>query len=122
MRRWTMIGVSVLVILAGVGIGVGAYNAGLHEGLQRTGEATEIVRYVGPGWGGGFPFGLLLFPLFIFGIFALFRGAMWRRHGDWHGHGPGGPGGPGPWGRAEEWHRHQHEQGGQPTSAGGEPA
>jgi hypothetical protein len=121
MRRWYGIGVALLVILGGIAIGVGAYNAGIHEGLERSGDAAEVVRYVGPGF--GFPFGLVLFPLFFFGIFALMRGAFWRRGWDGHGHGPSGPG---PWGKGgppafEEWHRRQHERSPEQTSAGGEP-
>ena len=45
------------------------------------------------GWG-FFPFGFLLFPLFLFGFIFLMRGLFWGRR--WGG--PGGPGGvrPGP--------------------------
>jgi hypothetical protein len=106
MRRGMWIGVLLLMVLVGVAVGVGAYNAGLSEGLERTGSATEVVRYVGPGF--GFGFGWLLFPLFFFGIFFLLRGAFWRRR--WEDHGEHGRGGP--WaGRFEDWHRRQHEEG-----------
>lgn len=129
MRRGMWIGVALLVILALVGVGIGAYNAGLHQGIEDSDRAVEVVRVVGHGW--GFPFGLILFPLFLIGIVLLVRGAFGRRH--WGGpghHGPGsgwGPGGGG--GRAamlEEWHRRMHgEGGGSPSGeprAGGEPA
>jgi len=112
MRRGMGIVMVILLILAAIAIGVGAYNAGLSQGLEEGGRAGEVVRVVGPGFG-FFPFGLILFPLFLFGIFALFRAAAWR--GRWGG--PGGPGGPGRWDhhgpwseRAEEWHRRLHEQ------------
>jgi hypothetical protein len=123
MRRWYSIGAAVLVILAGVVIGVGAYNAGLNQGLERTGDAVQVVRYVGPGF--GFPFGLILFPLFLFGIFALARGAFWRRHWDGGPHGwqgsmrPGGPRGGGEPAAFEDWHRHLHEQSDEHRDAGG---
>lgn len=105
MRRGLGIWLVVLLILAGVGIGILAYNAGLSEGLERSGGADEVVRVVDD----GFPFGLILFPLFFFGFFALMRLMFWRR---W-----GGPGHHGPWGPEgkdaafEEWHRRQHESG-----------
>ncbi len=127
MRRWMWIGVSLLVVLGGVIIGVGAYHAGVTHGLEQTGRAVEVVR-VGPGYG-YFPFGLFLFPLFFIGLFLLIRGAFWSRRwegGDAHQHGPG-RWGPGPWGQGgpqafEEWHRHQHEQQtGDHPGSGGEP-
>jgi hypothetical protein len=112
MRRGMGLLVLLLVILGGIAIGVGAYNAGLAEGLEQTGRATEVVRVIGPGFGWGFPFGLFLFPLFFIGIFLLVRGAFWRRRWDGPGYGHGSPG---PWkgGRAmfDEWHRRQHEEG-----------
>lgn len=127
MRRGFVIVAVVLLVLAGIGIGVGSYHAGVDEGIERqlveSGEDVQVVRVVGDrDRGGFFPFGLLFFPLFLFGIFALVRAARWRGH----------RGGPGSWGppdawkehaqdRFDEWHRRQHEQGGA-VSAGGEPA
>ena len=121
MRRWSWIGVLLLVIAGGVLVGVSAYNAGVTHGLEQTGRVVQVVRD-GRGYG-YFPFGLFLFPLFFIGVFLMIRGAFWSRrwtgHGD-HSHGPGGYGpgrwGPGPWGHGgpqafEEWHRNQHEQG-----------
>jgi hypothetical protein len=123
MRRGAWIAALVLVVLAGIAIGVGAYNAGVSHGLEQTGRAVEVVR-VGRGYG-FFPFGFFLFPLFFFGLFFLIRSAFWGRRG--HGHWEAGPGGPGQWGRGremfDEWHRRQHEQGtGDQPGAGGEPA
>ena len=123
MRRAMVIGAVLLAIAVVVGVGIGAYNAGLHEGLEDSGRAVEVVRV--DGW--GFPFGLILFPLFIVGIILLVRGAFGRRHWGGPGHwgpGSGGPGGPGHWKAAmlEEWHRHQHGEGDSEAGAGGEPA
>jgi hypothetical protein len=121
MRRGMWIWVLLLVILVGIAVGVGAYNAGLHQGIEDSGRAVEVVRVVdGRGF---FPFGLILFPLFLFGIFALFRAAFWR--GRWGGPRHWGPGSGGKDGPAmfEEWHRRQHEQAtGDHPGAGGEPA
>jgi len=129
MRRAMVIGVVLLAILAGIGIGVAAYNAGVtegvSEGLRQSGQDAQAVRVVGPRFGHGygygygfFPFGLILFPLLVIGIILLVRGAFWR--GRWGGPGGYGPGGhgwgpPGPWGqggpqRFEDWHRRQHDQ------------
>ncbi len=120
MRRWTSIVVLLLVILGGIAIGVSAYHAGVNHGLVQAGHATQVVRVMGPGF--GFPFGLILFPLFFFLILALVRGAFWgRRWGGGHEHaGPWSKGGPP---RFEEWHRRQHEEGaGDRPGGGGEPA
>jgi hypothetical protein len=141
MRRTMAIGLVILGILAAVGIGVGAYSAGVSEGasqeLARSGDADQVVRFVGHGYGYGrgfgFPFGLILFPLFVIGIVLLVRGAFWRGRWGGPGWGPGGPGGygpPGPWGRGgpagpaafEEWHRRQHDAAGAPPGAGDTPA
>ncbi len=114
MRRGFGWGAAILVVLLLVGVGIGAYNWGVTEGLERTGEGVEVVRYVGGHGFGFFPF-FLFFPLFFLALFA-FKGAMWRRHWDHDGgHGPGehGPGGHGRWEQGyEEWHRRQHESGG----------
>ncbi len=122
MRRAFGIGLAILAILVAVAIGVGAYDAGVTDGLEQARRGVEVVRVVGHG--GGFPFGLILFPLLFFGLFALFRGAMWRGRwggpGPWH-HGPYGKGGAGTF---EEWHRRQHEEGGAggAGSSGTEPS
>ena len=113
MRRSMVIGAVILAVLAVVGIGVAAFNAGVDEGISRelaqSGGTDQVVRVVGGhgyGWGYGrgfgFPFGLILFPLFVIGIVLLVRGAFargrwggpprWWGPGGW---GPGGPGGPG---------------------------
>ena len=126
MRRGFGWGAAILVVLLVIGVAIGAYNVGLDEGLQQTGN-VEVVRYVGGHGFGFFPF-FLFFPLFFLALFA-FKGAMWRRHGQGHdGHGPGGRrlapgfGGHHDWEQGyEEWHRRQHESGGG-TSAGGEPS
>jgi hypothetical protein len=116
--------VLLLVILAGVAIGVGAYNAGYDHGLAANGNVTQIVRER-PGFG----FGFFLFPLFFFFlIFFVIRAAFWGRR--WGHPGHWGPGHPeeGGWkgarsNRFEEWHRRQHEQdAGDHPGAGGEPA
>jgi hypothetical protein len=115
--------VLLVVILGGVALGIGAYNAGVSHGLTEAGHATQVVRVVGPG--GFFPFGFFLFPLFFFLLLFLLRAAFWGRR--W-----GGPGG-GRWeaGRSshgrgamfEDWHRRQHGQGtGDHPGAGGEPS
>jgi hypothetical protein len=122
MRRATAIAVLVLVILAGVAIGVGSYHAGVTHGLTEAGHATQVVRVEERG--GFFPFGIFLFPLFFFGVFFLLRMAFWGRR--WGGSGKG-RWDSGHWesrgGRFEEWHRRQHEQGaGDHPSTGGEPA
>src|SRR5437870_1131708 len=96
-RRATMIGATLLVIAAGVLIGVGAYHAGVSHGLVQAGH-SQVVRVVSPGfgYGGFFPFGFLLFPLFLFGFLFLMRALFWGRH--WGGHrGPGG------WDKGHGW-------------------
>lgn len=124
MRRGFGVGVMILSIALAIAVGIGAYHWGYNQGLDANGS-VEVVRYVGYGAGGFFPFGFLLFPLFFFGLIFLIRGAFWRR---WNGHGHHGPmgpgGGPEPRRQAfEDWHRRQHEPGtGEGGSAGGEPA
>jgi hypothetical protein len=114
---------AILGVLLVVGVAIGAYNLGVDEGLQRTGDQVEVVRYIGGHGFGFFPF-FIFFPLFFLALFA-FKGAMWRRRWDHHDGGPGGhpgPGGHGRWEQGyEEWHRRQHENGGG-SSSGGEPS
>jgi hypothetical protein len=141
MRRTMLVGAAILAVLAVIGIGVVAYNAGFDEGVSRqlapSGDGDRVVRVVGHGWGYGrgfgFPFGLILFPLFVIGIVLLLRGAFWR--GRWGGppgwwgpgYGPGGPGGygPGGWGGPaafDEYHRRLHQQPQTPAGSGSAPA
>jgi hypothetical protein len=114
--------VVLLAILVAIAIGVGAYNAGLHQAVQTVteegGRTGEVVRVIGPGYGYGyrhgfFPFGFLLFPLFFIGLFFLLGRLFWR--GRWGDH-PHPHWGPGPYGKGpsafEDWHRRQHEEGG----------
>jgi hypothetical protein len=127
MRRGFGIGFLILTVLIVIGIGSGAYHVGYLHGLDANGS-VQVVHTVGEG--GFFPFGFFLFPfLFLFLIFGVGRAAFWggRHHRGDHGHdhaamGPGGWGG----GRQqmfEDWHRRQHDPaGGDPGSAGGEPA
>jgi hypothetical protein len=129
MRRGIGIGVLLLVILAGIALGVGAYHAGVSHGVAEAASDGRVVRVVGPGYGFGFfPFGLFLFPLFFIALFSLFRWAWWGRswghdHDHSHGHHGHGPFGPGGHDRFEEWHRRQHEQdAGDHTPSGGEPS
>ena len=121
MRRATAIAVVVLVILAGVAIGVSSYHAGVTHGLTQAGHATQIVRVEEPG--GFFPFGFILFPLFFFGVLFLMRALFWGRR--WGGPGHGGWDS-GRWegrgGRLEEWHRRQHDEAPDRGGPGGEPA
>ena len=139
MRRTMVVGAAILAVLAVIGIGVAAFNAGIDEGVSRqvaSGDTGQVVRVVGPGWGWGygrgfgFPFGLILFPLFVIGIILLVRGAFWR--GRWGGPRWGGPGGwgpgsygpPGPWGGPagfDEYHRRLHEQPPAPSDPGEDP-
>jgi hypothetical protein len=139
MRRTMVVGAVILAIVAVVGIGLAAFNAGLDEGVSRqlaqSGDTQQVVRVYGHGWGYGygrgfgFPFGLILFPLFIIGIVLLIRGAFWR--GRWGGprwwgpgYGPGGYGPPGRWGGPQaydEYHRRLHEQPQAPAAPGDIP-
>jgi hypothetical protein len=147
MRRTMVVGAVILAIVAMVGIGFAAFNAGVDEGISRdlaqSGNTDQVVRVVGHGYGWGygrgfgFPFGLLLFPLFIIGIVLLVRGAFFRGRwggprwwgpGGWGPGGPTGPGGyghPGPWGGGpaafDEYHRRLHEQPRTPAGPGDTP-
>jgi hypothetical protein len=144
MRRTMVVGAAILAVLAVIGIGVAAFNAGIDEGmsreLARTGDPDRVVRVVGHGYGWGygrgfgFPFGLILFPLFVIGLVLLIRGAFWRGRwggpprwwgpGGWSPGGPGGYGPPGPWGGPaafDEYHRRLHEQPRAPAEPDAEP-
>jgi len=117
---------TVIVLLAVMaGIGIGAYNAGVNEGLAEAarvalaaGESPAVVYppYAGHyGWGGGFGFfGFLLFILGFFLVIGLIRAAFGGGRGGGHGHGG--------WGgrreRMEELHRELHKRDEPQGSAG----
>ena len=124
MRRGIGVIALLVVIFAGVGIGIGAYRAGERNGIaqgieqvqvaQDNGQQVQVVHVVDDGRGTFFP-GFFLFPLFLIGgIFLLkgiFMGAGRFGRGGPHSHGPG------PWNeegrrrfeeRANEWHQRQH--------------
>jgi hypothetical protein len=100
--------VLALVILAGVAfIGVGAYNAGVSQGLAQSGQVVvtpggyPVGPYIGGpgfGWGHGFGFGFFGFLgtlFFIFLLIGLLRAAFGGHYGRRGWGGPGGRGGPG---------------------------
>ena len=92
----------IVVILAGVGIGVASYRAGERNGIaqgieqvqvaQANGQEVQVVHVVGDGHGFFFP-GFFLFPLFLIGgiflIKGIFMGAGRFGRGGPHGYGPG---------------------------------
>lgn len=119
MRRGWAIAAAILVVLVTIGVAVGAYNAGIDEGIRRGAEAGQVVEVVGGRYGYGhgfFPFGFFLFPLFIIGTIFFVSRAFGGPRGPWgRDHGPGY----GHWSdegrarfeeRAGDWHRRQHEQ------------
>jgi len=102
---------AVVLVGGAVLLGIGAYNAGVTQGLISSGQVAPggypVAPYVGGwgyGWGhpGGFGFGFFGFLgtlLFIFLLIGLFRAAFGRGRG-W------GPGGPGGWDRSgQRWGR-----------------
>src|SRR5689334_12777925 len=101
--------IAALLIAGAVAIGVGAYNAGVAQGLVESGrliaapQAGTPYVYVWPRpWGFGFfPF----FPLVVlFLFFFAVRGLFWRSR--WHGGGRYRYEGVPP--VFDEWHRRAH--------------
>jgi len=101
--------IGVLFLAGAAAIGIGAYNAGVAQGLAESGRliaappagAPYVYVWHRP-WGFGFfPF----FPLlFLFLFFFVVRGLLWRGrwHGGWHYRHDGVPP------AFEEWHRRAH--------------
>ena len=129
-----------LVLIAGVvGIGIGAYNAGVSQGLVASGHVVAAPDgYVGGpyaggygyGWGWGGPgfgfFGFLGFLLFFFLLIGLVRAAFGRGRGWGRREGWGGPGHEhgswrgSPWeSRAREIHDEWHRTGDDQSRGGG---
>ena len=121
---WSVL-IGVLLVAVAIFLGVGAYQAGLAQGLAQGGTtaAPAVVPYYGwhPFFGFGFGFfGFLGTLLFFFLIFALIRALVFRG-GGYRSGGPGRGGWGGGWhggawesrGREafDEWHRRAHEEG-----------
>jgi len=123
----------VALILGAAAIGYAAYNAGVAQGAAVAAGAPAVVPaalpayapygpmmygYGSPHFGFGF-LGCLIPLFFLFVVFGLFRfvvrGGMWgHRHGGWGPRGFMHEGMSAEWlGRAEEWHRKQHGEGGE---------
>src|SRR2546427_6399203 len=102
---------AALAIAAAVAIGIGAYNAGMAQGIAESGRAVAAppagVPYVSV-WPRPWGFGFGFFPFFFFLLFFFFvlRGLMWR--GGWRGGRACRYGGVPP--AFDEWHRRAHEQ------------
>jgi hypothetical protein len=80
--------IAVLVLAGAAAIGIGAYNAGMAQGIAESARAVAAAppgapaMYVWPRpWGFGF-FPIFPFFFFVFLFFAL-RGLLWR--GPWRG-------------------------------------
>jgi hypothetical protein len=111
MRRTWILFAGLFLAIAGVAIGVGAYNWGYTNGVSHAGNSVQVVRYLGPGLG-FFPFGFFIVPLLIFGFIFLARAILWRRPMYW-GRGPRA------WDRRErfqDWHDSQHDHDREPTT------
>jgi hypothetical protein len=107
-----VLAIAALAIAIGVAIGIGAYNAGVAQGIAQSSQAiaaqppagTPVYFYPRP-WGYGFfPFFPILF--FFFFLFFCLRGLFWR--GRWGGGWGYRHGGIPP--AFDEWHRRAHEQ------------
>ena len=96
-----------------VGVGIGAYQAGVTQGIIDAGRfpASATVPVAGYGWHGPGIFGLLFGLFFLFLLFGLLRAVFSRGGGYRGGWGSGGyRGGWGePDGRVADWHRRLHE-------------
>jgi hypothetical protein len=113
---WRALAIAALVLVGAAMIGIGAYNAGVAQGIAESGRAIAAPQagmptvYVWPRpWGFGFfPFFPIFFLLFFF---FIVRGLFWR--GPWRGdRGYYGCGGIPP--EFDEWHRRAHGE--RPTS------
>lgn len=119
-RLLRTLAIVALVIVGGAAIAIGAYNAGVANGIAESGRmiaappAGPAYVYVWPRpWGFGFfPFFPILFLLFFF---VAVRGLLWR--GRWHGRYryDGVPP------MFEEWHRRAHAGGTHPGSRTPDP-
>ena len=101
---------AVLVIAGAAAIGIGAYNAGMAQGIAESGRAIAAPAgtpyvYIHPTpWGFRF---FPVFPLFFFVVFFFaIRGLLWRGpwRGGWRYRHDGVPP------AFDEWHRRAHAE------------
>jgi len=106
---------AIVLVLGGLGIASNAYHLGLVQGMAQEGSlvappaGAPPYGYYGPPFHYSAHFGFfgLLFPLlFLFLVFALVRGVVWRAHWGHGGHHGNGERGVPP--MFEEWHRRAH--------------
>jgi hypothetical protein len=106
---WRGVLVALLVLGAAAAIGVGAYNAGMAQGIAVSGHALAApppgaVPYAYYGWHR--PWGVGFFPIFpffsILFVFLILRGLWWR--GPWYRGGWRGGYGPPPDRPSDEAH------------------
>jgi hypothetical protein len=133
MRRNVLIGVALVVLLAGIGLG--AYNMGLSRGVAEQLESsgrlvpidgpgfghgygvvvtdgttteggTEVVRVIEPAFGRGYGYGpgFWFFPFGLLWFGLIVFGFLALARGWRRGGWGSGPG------RLDDWHRRQHEQ------------
>ena len=107
--RWAAVGLAIVAMLIAVGIGTGAYQAGVAHGLALQipeGAAPPPFAYYGwYGWHRPWGFGLFGPFFLILFWFVLLRGFFWGSRRRWHyRHWDDVPP------RFEEWHRKAHEQ------------
>ena len=109
-----VLAIAALVSAGVAAIAIGAYNAGMAQGIAAGGRAVAgtpagaPLVYVWPRpWGFGF---FPIFPFFFF-LFLVFVGRGWPWHGAWRGRWDRHDGVPAAF---EEWHRRAHRE--QPTS------
>lgn len=121
-RIWTGIAAGVLTVAVLGGVAAGAYRAGERsdrtiEVIERSATEGDVARTVvvdGP-WRDGPGPGIIIFPLLVIGLIALFAS---RR-------GPGRGWGPRPMGMEpggfDDWHRHAHVAAGAPLTPTSSP-
>jgi hypothetical protein len=109
---WRALAIAVLIIAAGAAIGIGAYNAGVAQGIAESGRITAVppagtpAVYVWPRpWGFGF---FPVFPLFVLLFFFFVARGLFGR-GPWRG-GCGYYRYDGVPPQFDEWHRRAHAE------------
>ena len=111
-NRWAAISLAMVAVLMAVGIGAGAYQAGVAHGLAlqipagTTPEAAAPYYYYGYGWHRPWGFGIFFPFFFVFLWLVVLRGIFGGGRRRWHHyrHWDEMPS------RFDEWHRRAHEQ------------